>query len=174
MHSQALVQAQQLSRQQPQWDGWSGWELRVSDCQSSTECVALLFSSIYVVQHSKKPELLYLTAETCKLCNLSPSVAHGTSRDPLRHKSRETLLHPSWAENSHKASTSQSFLGSGFSYGLSYNNYDRVVNVHLSIYATRFFTCREVKETVKAPKADAICYISTISFNEQNGAKHIL
>lgn len=137
-------------------------------------CGTVFFSSIYVVQHSKKPELLYHTAETCKLCNLLPSAAHGTSRDPLHHESRETVLHPSWAENSHKASASQSFLGSGLSYNLSYNNYDRVVNVHLSIYATRFFTCREVKGTVKTPQADAICYISTFSFNEQNGAKHIL
>lgn len=164
--AKALVQAQ--------WDGWSGWELVASDCQSSIECVALFFSSIYVVQHSKKPELLYLTAETCKLCNLSPSAAHGTSRYPLHHESRETLLHLSWAKNSHKASTSQSFLSTGFSYSLSYNSYEREVNVHLSIYATRFLTCREVKRTVKTPKADAICYISRISFNEQNGAKHIL
>lgn len=38
--------------------------------------------------------------------------AHGASRDPLHQdESRETLLHPSWAENSHQASTSQTFLG---------------------------------------------------------------
>lgn len=68
MNSQALVQAQQYPDNN--LSGMVG--LLVSDCQSSTEHVALLFSSTYVVQHSRKPELLHLTAETCKLCNPSP------------------------------------------------------------------------------------------------------
>lgn len=42
---------------------------------------------------------------------------------------------------------------------------------------TKFLTYkvgREVQRTETAPKGDAICYISMVSFNEQNGAKHIL
>lgn len=78
-------------------------------------------------------------------------------------ESAEMLLHPSGAENSHQASTSQSFLG----YTVSHCNYwDSEVNAYLSMYAltdTKFLTCREVQRTEKAPKADAICYISTVS-----------